>query len=747
LTDSYSARGLQAKKIKMPPRLHRDKFILDQTKVRPISDLQDCAIGIDATYYCNIFLSKYPYHEPLLVALGGLTGIKDHIEKVLDQFKEHNITPFFVFDGQPQTCEEELALRIGTEMNALTNEAWDLYFDGKATDAVLKFSAITTMCRPQVLYPLLKRILRRRNLHFLVAPFNASAQLAHLDMVDSDQCAAIMGSHELLLYPISDNIITSLDWEKGNVEFISKKSIFDAIRAASNGLHVNEPLFIDGLLLLGTNSLRTFPPLLHKDWYKPNSTLWDMLAMLRANEKSVAKALASFNDMVTPPDADWLDWYQKARMATQHFVYIAENGEVKVNDPENLTGDNHKYLGLQLPAEVFHYLNTGLISERIPSYITHLQVVQQPTLDGVNSPEYRDLVTKHVVPTLETALSLVMTRLHRGIIHMEINFKTWYDSSLQLPLNCRGVQQAALEKANSWNGAGHTTDHDLWPICYESASLVSDGFAAETRAARGKPIRGIDDAAKIKSVVVWRWMHLRGYISDEHTLTRWGMALTLALIEFKGSPELEAKLTEPLLMAFELMRLGLFNNPHLHEDLYGLPLNGSAEDKAHVLLLSRVATLLRLRQLSYGYTGPLNKNLLAFRSLSTTVREANRDLVEAILLSMFLHGQCERERDDQVDISQSLPFVETPDISMGIAVKTFLDDVPVNADVAQRNQHLTEFQPRYFPYATHLAEDLDQCWKLFDALTVGVRNLDDESMSSDDRTAWHAASTYLASRR
>ena len=164
----------------------------------PLSSISDCSIAIDATYYLYQFLETSPYFEPLLTALGGLTGIETHLSTDLDKFKEHNVIPFFIFDGQPMVCQSDVSLRRGKAANAETERAWDLYFATRAEDAVTAFginNGIPTQCaskqagnlhlttlsigsfRIQSLYPLLMRLLKERDLHFLVPPFNASAQV------------------------------------------------------------------------------------------------------------------------------------------------------------------------------------------------------------------------------------------------------------------------------------------------------------------------------------------------------------------------------------------------------------------------------------------------------------------------------------------------------------------------------------------------------------------------------------------
>jgi hypothetical protein len=88
-----------------------------------------------------MFLDLSPFHEPLLPALGGLTGIEKHIQADLDQWAAHKITPFFIFDGQPITGQDEITVSRGRQANEKTDHAWDLYFSGHAERAVMAFGA------------------------------------------------------------------------------------------------------------------------------------------------------------------------------------------------------------------------------------------------------------------------------------------------------------------------------------------------------------------------------------------------------------------------------------------------------------------------------------------------------------------------------------------------------------------------------------------------------------------------------
>ena len=112
--------------------------------------IADCSIAICATYYLHLFLDNPPYHEPLLSALGGLTGIEAHLSKDLDKFKEHGVEPFFIFDGQNVVGQAETTVKKSRNANRKTDEAWEQYFASRAEDAVASFGANGGMERPGV---------------------------------------------------------------------------------------------------------------------------------------------------------------------------------------------------------------------------------------------------------------------------------------------------------------------------------------------------------------------------------------------------------------------------------------------------------------------------------------------------------------------------------------------------------------------------------------------------------------------
>ena len=93
-----------------------------------------------------------------------------------------------------------------------------------------------------------------------------------------------------------------------------------------------------------------------------------------------------------------------------------------------------------------------------------------------------------------------------------------------------------------------------------------------------------------------------------------------------------------------------------------------------------------------------------------------------------------------------LPFATDPDIALGIAVKTLMDDITPTETRDERVAKMEEFPAKFVPYATHFVEDVRICFAFFEAVYQGVQTLDKE-VSSVDRAAWDKAYEYLQTRK
>lgn len=457
-------------------------------------------------------------------------------------------------------------------------------------------------------------------------------------------CGAIMGPRELLLYPIKDFLIQDIDWQTNRFSAVSRDTLM-------NQLGVDESIFVDALLITGSSFLPPFPARAQPS--QPANTVRDAVNMLRANGKHVKQLCSSFDDILKA-QPDWFDKFCKARMIVKHFVYIAENGAVEVENYDALTADSHEYLGIRLPEELIAYFQFGLIGPHIPSWIIHSQTTIHPTLDGITSPEYRDLVLNRLLPLKETALGLVVPRLNRGLHFKDIEVKAWFPD--QPPTTIRNntfrsanpkvatwdfEEKVVAQQFPSWSLTAQATKDRAGSLAFEILSLQKPGFAKETISKAASKVR-TDSVPHLISSVIWRFLHLRDYINDSHELTSWGSALATAMTELEPTVNKNPKVSglhEALLLAFELIRFDQLNAKPRPDEVA----NGDTEGP--LVLVSRCAVLLKLRHRAIGYTGPLRKDLLAHLSQVSAVREADRDLVDAITTHLLLNNKSDRSRE------------------------------------------------------------------------------------------------------
>jgi hypothetical protein len=104
-------------------------------------------------------------------------------------------------------------------------------------------------------------------------------------------------------------------------------------------------------------------------------------------------------------------------------------------------------------------------------------------------------------------------------------------------------------------------------------------------------------------------------------------------------------------IGIEMLRLGILGSKDWFGHISGGPMRGTDEDKAFNLLISRVACIGKLHHKDIGYSGPLSRQLLSFRSLISVVRSTLRDLIEVVLVGLLLSGEADRDLRDLTELS------------------------------------------------------------------------------------------------
>jgi hypothetical protein len=285
------------------------------------------------------------------------------------------------------------------------------------------------------------------------------------------------------------------------------------------------------------------------------------------------------------------------------------------------------------------------------NWLSYLEVLVFPPMAGGDTEEYRRLVTQQLVPIQSQSIALCTSRLHRGFQHRDITVRFWFDTTTTVTIRPLAVEPAPDGLAATWRVNQTLFESQKTAISSKPGSLSfaimalrDEDFGANTKKAVTE-VQNLKTQSEVLSNTMWRLLHLRGYINNDHRPTAWGQALiaTFGVLHSMGFESLN-DIEEAAFLAFELLRLDQLNVRHRHQEWIGAPQQGSEQDKDHCLLIARCACLIKLRHQDKGYTGPLSKNLLAYHSIINAVREADRDLVEAIVSSMFLFAHADRQR-------------------------------------------------------------------------------------------------------
>lgn len=175
------------------------------------------------------------------------------------------------------------------------------------------------------------------------------------------------------------------------------------------------------------------------------------------------------------------------------------------------------------------------------------------------------------------------------------------------------------------------------------------------------------------------------------------------------------------------------------------------EEKAHILLVSRVASLLPIHQGPVGFSGPLSRNLLSFNSFVTKYTTNARQLLEMVLFSLLANNDANKLGELRWDtLGVSLPFQHNTNSGLGIAVKTYLDELCGKenpTDSKQREEKKSELKT-LFAHSTDIVSDFEKALRLWDAVVVAVKSAVNEgAFSASEAEAFEDADAWLRERR
>ncbi|CAB4431514.1 unnamed protein product [Rhizophagus irregularis] len=707
-----------------------------------LSNLKDTRLGIEGTHWLRKLLQNSA-KEPATAALGGIPiGLKAAIEKELELIKSYGITPVFVFNGLNVIRKDK---PFSTEDTRPTKraQAWDFYEKGWVDSAYSTWAGSGFINQPD-LYYLVFSILKENDIEFIRAPYLAWGQLVYLERHPKGFIHAIYGGSELLMYDV-EKVIISLDLEKGTYSWLSKKSIL-------LDLSITDEQFLDVCILAGFEICNTFPPLNSEYSTFTFKSVHDLVKQHRTG----FNAVQNYAEHAGVIKSNYVDTYCRTRCAIKYHMVLTDDGKIEPLNVENAPTDIHDVIGYRLPDEIYYYLSKGLMSPQVINTLISGVLIENSPLCNGETIEYRQFLSQ-LLELRTQAMGLLTQPLHQFYQSRRVVSVYWFEPSNEHHLN-HNVVPSVHEILNTWNVLERGLEEEkkaqktsVIDIAFCLKATATEDQAAKTVMPKNND-KIIESKDEILANVLWKLLELRQFLTSSHTHTAWGSAFKKALTTLKSNTESHH---EQLFSALELIRFGYLNGNNLSRSYYTPPNATTEEEKKYILLISRTLSLVPAKFKGVSWNGPLSRELLAFNSFVKAMNRSLRNLCEMLTLSMFLNGDCVKDRQDYLDIALSLPFLYDVNTAMGIIVKTYLEHVIIlskdNNDKAAIRSHIPEALKKLdgtFTGCINVKADLENGLVFWDEVIIAVNSLKTSgAISNELASQFINANNWLSSRR
>ncbi|KAF8211055.1 XPG I-region protein [Mycena galopus ATCC 62051] len=796
---------------------HLENFLQERKHQQSLalSVLSDSRLGIDASHYLTQLTDNPPSREPLLAATGGLPlALTQRIEADLRTLEKLRIKPVFVFPGLTPNRRSKVTNNpnnnnnnanafnafnggqggIDTDACRDRRDAWAKYEAGQEDAATRLFEGRSAF-QQWDLWRMVLRIFRHRNVEFIVAPYTAWAQLIYLQRHPKQYIHAIYGSTDTLLYPGVDKLITSLDLapppSSSSNTAHTPTFTFLSKRALLTELGVSEDQFLDIAILVGFTSAPPFPPTMHEQALKATV---DMVKYY----KSGFAAVSAFAEHPAVKTIGYTEHYARTRSMVRYSLILSAEGVVLplpvsggggpgVGAQGGLPGadrggsggptaadvptDLHEVFTNRLPDEVFFYLSRGLLGPSALVWLTSGQIIEGPPLDNGETTEYKrfvkEVVTDGQTGPRATALALISSVGHAFWAARKVAGVFWFEGPGPNGQGGKAVQHNGpqtvqlAERVAGWNVSYAVVEEELrrqnsstidFALCLGATS--SERLAARTKGKTGAaPLEKKDE---VVANVIWRFLELRGFLLNTHTHSPLARAMYAAI----KSAKVNDKFQDPLYLFLELVRAGVMHG-HLWSGraFSGGPSFGTDEEKACMLLVMRVLSIVPLNFKPVPWSAPLSRELLVFNSFVRSLTRALRTLLEVTSLNMLLRNDARRARDDLLDIALSLPFQTEVNTGFGVLGKVYLDALthinnrtrvrdPNAPGVKEAKAMALEICEETFPGVKYPKLEVERGFRFWDVALTAMRQLHSEgAVLRELIDQFEAAEAWLAPMR
>jgi len=678
---------------------HLQSHLMEQGLVHQgkMETLKHMKLGVDAVFWLR---SIQALKDPFADALGGIPpGIFGVVDKELESFKKHDITPFFLFQGvAPGPQHSMFVSRMDQQMEV----AWMHLGKGQKSEAQKCFAVSTSRINGDFVYFIFHH-LRHKCYECCQAPYFAGAQLAHF--ADRGVVQAVFGPPGLLLYGVQ-GVIIHLNFQQHTFDWVDLNKVLTKWQ-------LTRDQFVDACMLAGTEYCLTYPYL--------NLNQYSQVAQQgRFNFDAAVGIIRS------APLINWMENFPTEDMKNDHIegycickvlvknspvLHISDStvrplGDTTLvargGDQPQVPSDFTNIMGEKLPNSLYYLMLNGIISHKLPQALGKGEWTDksQPLVDTV---EFRQLLTE-LSDYRETALGLIARHLNKGFQAKKILVKAFWDhhairqstsgNEANLPPDARLISARSPLKGLRWNIAKDAVEAEMrrqgttavdFKFClnWHREQFQSDGPLVKNLLSPGFPSCSNDLVSLCALVHFMVLENLELIASEDGSQTVLGNVIC----------DTPTRLQEPCLVALEMLKFGILHGEPFEAadrskpfpEQVNYPVAPVDPGKKAALLLSRVMSLVPMKLKNEMWNADVIFDLAAFHSLVRVLKRSLRQIVEGSLVSVLLRDlqrvkllpsgfMCASPaREDHLQTPAVLPTFMLPRACMGVIVVHFLD--------------------------------------------------------------------------
>jgi len=711
-----------------------------------IDRLKGLTVGIDAVYWLR---SIQALKDPFADALGGVPpGIFGFVDRELDFFRKYEIKPFFIFQGIAPGPQQSMFLnRMDQQMEA----AWTYLARGQKSEAQKCFAVSTSRINGDFVYFIFHH-LRQRGMEVMMAPYFAGAQLAHF--AEQKVVHTVFGPPGLLLFNVQ-RVVLQIDFGRRIFEWVDMKTVLSK-------WGIDKDQLVDACMLAGTEYCLTYPYLTPGNPQKQPTKLNFDAAI------GIIKQAPLINWMQTFPNEEMknehVDGYCICKVLVQSSPVLHTSTcvvrplggtGVQNGSGNQVPKDFRNIMGEELPSSIYYLMVQGVLSHKLPQAFARGEWVDK-SHPLVDTQEFRNLLID-LNDYREKSINLVVKHLHSSFARNPIVCKTFWEQppgKAHLPQGAPPSAQpnvirpsAEAVKGLPWKISAEAVQAEMkrqevekvdmkFCLQWHANEFNTDGqlYKDITRTGDEKPTF-TKDKESLSALTHFMLLEHLELIADDGGMTVIGNALT-------DSPK---HLTEPCLIALELMKFGVLNGEPLETGQPDRPFPPQMEypqqpvgsDQKSLFLLTRVMSLVPMRLKVDMWNADVNFDLAAFHALVRILKRALRQLTEASLASILMEDLslvkllppgflCASPASrDHLQTHALLPTFMLPRACMGIVANFFLtytgDPADFHKDLAER-----------FPCCQQPTPDLQQAFLFWEDVRRCVESMCEAGLDCAD---------------